>query len=208
MNYDDIISSALSYSDRDVNSEAASKVSDFISVLEAKLNRRLKVSQMAKRSVTTTVAGQEYYSLPTDFAGLRDIEIKDEINSTEKQTLTFLPPERSNEYSGRTLSSNQTFYTIIANQIQIIPARSNKIMEVVYYQRIPSLTPANTSNWLSDTYPDIYIFGLMTEISAFVKDAEAAGLWGARFEEAISELKGDDKNSRWSGATMAITREV
>jgi hypothetical protein len=204
MNYTELKALALAYSDRE-DTEVINRIDDFLRVVEARLSRKLKVGEMSTRSITNTIAGDEYYSLPDDFAGLRDIEIKDSITSTEKTTLKYVTPEKSNYYSSVNMPG--IYYTIVANQIQLIPAQQDNIMEVIYYKKLTPLSAAAPTNWLSINFPDCYLFGIMTEICAFVKDSESAKLWDARYVEAITEIEYDDKMTRWSGPSLQITTD-
>jgi hypothetical protein len=205
MNYSDIVVAALAYSDRQ-DSEVSNNMGHFIRVVETRVNRKLKVQSMTVRSATPTVAGQEYYGLPEDFAGIRDIELREEMLSQARDTLQFLTPEQMNQYSNNT--GSKVYYTIIANQLQIMPAQeSNKVLEIIYYRKVPNLNSTDTENWLSTQNPDVYIFGILVEISAFTKDSEAAVLWEARFSVALDEIALDDAITRWSGPPLTVRSE-
>lgn len=203
MNYDEIVVAALQYSDRKNDIEINDNMDTFFRVVEARVNRKLQVQKMSVRTSIITIADQEYYGLPADFAGLRDIEVRGEDQSRARQTLHYLSPEQMNAYSGN-LAGKEIFYTIIANQLQIMPPQENKYLELVYYQHVPPITPQNDVNWLSTHHPDAYIFGLMVEINAFTKDAEGAALWDGRFVTAIKDIKDDDALTRWSGTPLQI----
>jgi len=204
MNYSEIVNLVLKYSDRQ-DAEVSDRIDDFLKVVESRINRVLSVGKMTTRSQVTTVADQEYYGLPSDFAGVRDIEITSAENPSSRQTLQYLNPEQMNNLSTNTeVVNNSIFYTIIANQIQVLPLQSDKILEIVYYQNLPALTSVDVENWLSYGSPDVYLFGLMTEVNAFVKDAEAANLWDSRFKESLAELTEDDAINRWSGSPLQM----
>ena len=202
MNYSELTSLALSYSDRE-DAEVVNRMDDFIKMTEARINVKIKTLKMAKRSITPTVSTQDYYSLPNDFAGLRDIEIKDSIDAIKKTTLSYLSPSLANHKSDT--GDTTPHYTIIANQIQLIPRQDDdKILEVVYYMKVPNLNSTDSTNWISENNPDCYLNGLMVEINAFVKDAEAAQLWDNRFLSSIADIKKEDAMSRWSGTPLQI----
>jgi len=205
MNYADIVDTALSFADR-ADAEITSRVDKFIKMVESRVNRKLKTRKMSVRSQIVTEDDKEYYGLPSDFAGLRDIEMTD-AGSIERETLTYATPEQMNALTERTILAGENakiYYTIIADQLQIHPRQDARIMEIVYYQRLPNLNSSDTTNWLGDYAPDCYIFGILTEISAFVKDANAAKLWDDRFVGALNELDRDDIDERWSGTPMQM----
>ena len=208
MNYLAVKEIALSYSDRESDAELPAKIDSFLRIVEARVDRVLKVQRMTVRTLLTTVAGQEYYGLPSDFAGLRDIEVRsaDTVDgeARDRQTLSYLSPEQMNAVSSIDGGTVGIYYTIIANQLQISPPKDAKIMELVYYRKLPNLTENDNTNWLSEDNPDTYVFGLMVEISAFVKNEQSTALWDARFKESLAEIDLDDSKSRWSGVALQM----
>ena len=208
MNYLEVKEIALSYSDRESDAELPAKIDSFLRIVEARVDRALKVQRMTVRTLLTTVAGQEYYGLPSDFAGLRDIEVRsaDTIDgeARDRVTLEYLSPEQMNSATGIPASQSNIYYTIIANQLQISPPQDSNVLELVYYRKLPNLTENDNTNWLSEDNPDTYVFGLMVEISAFVKNEQSTALWDARFKESLAEIDLDDSKSRWSGSSLQV----
>jgi hypothetical protein len=202
MNYSEISNLALAYADRS-DTEVTSKIDSFLKIVEARVNRVLKTRDMSSRTTIATVLDQEYYSLPTDFAGLRDIEFRDTATSDIRVTMQYLTPDQMNIVYSNGLSGH--YYTLVANKLQISPTHdSGKIIEIVYYQKLVPLTSLATTNWLSASHPDVYTFGLLVEISSFVKDAEAKALWDVRFIDAVNAIQSDDDRIRWSGTPLTI----
>lgn len=208
MDYTDITVLALSYADRE-DDEVTSRIDQFILLVESRINRKLKVLDMSARSVidlTTTGPTQQYFQLPSDFGGLRDIQVT--ISGGSQKTLNYLNPEQMNNLISNSsvdgVGVSKIYYTIIAKQIQMFPPQTVGDLEIVYYQKIPNLNAIDLSNWVSDDSPDCYVFGLLVEISSFVKDADAFAIWKGRFDEALDELTLDDNETRWSGTPLTI----
>ena len=207
MNYTEILDLAKSYSDRNDDTELNANMDNFIKIVEARVNRQLAVQKMAVRTLLTMVDGQQYYGLPSDFAGIRDIEIRNEdldtgLESTNRTTLHYLIPEQMN--AANRFRAGLQYYTIAANQLQISVPQDGKILELIYYRKLPNLSDANPTNWMSVDNPDVYVFGLLVEISAFVKNSDAANLWDSRFTNAIREISTFDDTSRWSGTPLQV----
>jgi len=200
MEYNDIKELALSYADRE-DAEVTEKVDSFLRIVEARMNRFLRVRKMSSRAVLVTDEDQEYYGLPSDFNGLRDVVLRDTLDSKTRTTMQYLNPEQMNSI---TADHTGAYYAIIGNQLQIRPAQENKILEITYFQRIVELDSINTSNWMSEDYPDAYVFGLMVEISSFTKDAEAAVMWEQRFNAAMVAIETTDIKNRWSGTSLRM----
>ena len=205
MNYTEIVDAAYSYADRQ-DPESRNNADLFLRAVENRLNNRLKVQKMSCRTQLMTRLNAEYYGLPPDFAGLRDIEISNPGNSRGRCTLQYLNPEQMNNWStasnqGRT---DRIYYTIIADQLQIMPPQDGMTMEIVYYRNVPPLTPTDDENWVSIGQPNLYVFGMLVEISSFAKDKEAALLWEQRFMSEVNALTEEDQLNRWSGTPLQI----
>jgi hypothetical protein len=201
MTYSEVVDTALSYADR-VDSDIQARMQMFLAVVESRVNRLIRTRNQSKRAYIVTALDKEYYGMPADFAGLRDIELRPTQDSPIRITLQFVAPEVMNNRAGH--PDSDPCYTIINNQLQIWPKQDGQILEIIYYQRVPPLTSVNPTNWLSELNPDVYLFGALTEISSFVKDADAAILWDKRFLAAIDDIIMEDAIDRWSGPTPIV----
>ena len=207
-----ISSAAQSYTDR-YDQELESAIPAFLRVVESKINTALKVGEQSVRAQIYLEDNQEYYGLPDDFGGFRDVELIKKgsanlghINAKSGfggQTMIYATPEHMNGLERRG-NSNHNFYTIVANQIQIAPPANGDVLEVVYYQLVPPLMSDDESNWLSEKHPDAYIFGLCAEIAAFAKDDASFTTYDARFKESLANITQDDQVTRWSGPALRV----
>jgi len=201
MNYTEVTDLALGYSDRADNTEVVAKIDLFLRVVEARINRRLETLKMSALSTTPIVTAQEFYALPTDFLSMRSIDLVSTTTASSRVTLDYINPEQMANAINN--SSAGDFYTIISDTIQIyqVPDNTHKL-SINYYKRLPALTSIATTNWLADSSPDCYVFGLLVEINAFVKDAEAKAIWDERFMQSIEEIITQNSKSTWSGTAL------
>lgn len=205
MNYSDITDMALSYADREDN-EVTSRVDKFLFIVESRINKKLKVADMSARAIidlTTADLNQEIFAMPFDFGGLRSIKIVGD----EQRTMTYVNPEQlSNRISKGSVGSvnSRIYYNLVAKELHLYPPQNTGELEITYYQKVDPLTVANPNNWISDDSPECYIFGLLVEINAFAKDADAVGIWEKRFIECIDDIGMDDMKTRWSGTSLQI----
>jgi hypothetical protein len=198
MNYKEIVVAAQAYTDR-YDAELVGTMSAFTKVVEAKINNALRTGDQSVRSQIWLRAGEEYYGLPCDWGGARDVEILHK-GQQHGRTLVYLAPEEMNKLTRQ--HGEHNYYTIIAGQIQIAPPADDQVLEVVYYQRLPELDKDDDTNWLTEKNPDAYIFGLCTEISAFAKDAMLFEVYKQRFNEAMLDITQEDQITRWSGPAL------
>lgn len=208
MNYKEIVDAAKAYTDR-YDQELEDSMSSFTRVVEAKINNALRTGDQSVRSQIWLKRNEEYYSLPCDWGGARDVEL---LHPGEQygRTLVYLSPEEMNKLPrsrDSSFDSHQNYYTIIAGQIQVAPPTDNQVLEVVYYQRLPEINEDGDTNWLTEKNPDAYIFGLCTEISAFAKDETLFMTYDARFKETLANITQEDQVSRWSGPALRVQLE-
>jgi len=176
----------------------------FLKVVEGKINNALRTGDQSIRAQIYLERDNEYYGLPSDWGGARDVEILHQ-GEQHGRTLTYLAPEEMNKLSRKNGGRNRhNYYTIIANQIQIAPPADSEILEIVYYQRLPALEKDADANWLTEKNPDAYIFGLCTEISAFAKDVAGYETYKARFAESMIDITMEDQVQRWSGPALRV----
>ena len=211
MNYSEIKKAAQSYTDR-YDAEMKTSMPAFVKVVESKINTALKTGEQSVRAQIYLTNGQELYGLPSDWGGFRDVEIvkkgsanvsvPNALSGFGGKTLTYASPEYMNQLKRRQDGWHQAYYTVIANQIQVAPPEDGSILEVVYFQNVPPLVNDTDSNWLSEKHPDVYIFGLAAEISAFAKDGQSFATYDERFKESLNDIVVDDQITRWSGPTL------
>ena len=208
MNYKEIVTAAQAYTDR-YDDELVSAMPAFTRVIEGKINNALRTGDQSVRAQIWLQRGEEYYTLPCDWGGARDVEILHD-GQQHGRTLVYLAPEEMNKLSRQNDSSargRHNYYTIIAGQIQIAPPADNEVLEVVYYQRLPALMNDGDSNWLTEKNPDAYIFGLCAEISAFAKDEMAFASYQQRFMDSLMDITMEDQVTRWSGPALRVQIE-
>jgi hypothetical protein len=206
MDYGEIKKASQAYVDR-YDQELVAVMPSFTRIVEGKINNALKTGEQSVRSQIWLERDEEYYGLPGDWGGFRDVEI---IQDGKKvgRTLTYLAPEEMNKLNRKDQSRKRhNYYTVIANQIQVAPPTDNEVLEVVYYQRLPALVEDGDANWLTQKNPDAYIFGLCTEMAAFAKDEPSFQIYDARFKEALGLITQEDQVTRWSGPALMVQVE-
>ena len=163
MNYKEIVDAAKAYTDR-YDEELASAMLAFTRVVEGKINNALRTGDQSVRAQIWLEREQEYYTLPCDWGGARDVEILHE-GRQHGRTLVYLAPEEMNKLKRERDSSvrgRHYFYTIIAGQIQVAPPTVNERLVIVFYQRLPQLEGDCDCNWLTEKIqtPTFLVFAL------------------------------------------------
>jgi len=205
MNYTELRAASIAYADR-YDTEVSGNIDTYVIMTEARINRLLKTRKQSARAYILGVDGKEYYPLPPDWAGMRNLKITNPNPITtgySEDPMSLLDPTSFELH--KKSSSKDGAYCIIDNQIQVYPLIAEGCsMEMVYFQRVPNLNAIDDTNWLSTDNPDIYLAGMTAEISLFAKDYSAADGWYERLATAVGELENVDWVERWSGDPLQI----
>jgi len=143
------------------------KIPDFIRLAESTLNDVLRQADMVTQSTGITItAGRA--TLPTDALEV----VYAQVGSTEDEPLEQVSPQQLTMLR-RTRTrdaANPRFFAIIGRQIVVTPTPSSGTLDIDYYQRIPALTTSNTSNWLLDDAPHVYLYTSLLHATPFLMD--------------------------------------
>ena len=176
--------------------DLTSVIPDFITIAEVEINDLLRTADMETRATTSTVAGQAYYPVPDNFAGLRRLA----ITGSEGHGLEILSPQN---FDDRFLFSdnNEPFYaTVQDNQLRFGPTPDAVYtVEISYYKQVPALSVSNTTNWLLTSHPNVYLFGALKDAGDYVHDDRRISIYEAKFQTAISRLQRSDQFNRYPG---------
>ena len=195
-NYTELQASVADFLNR---SDLTDVIPDFIRMTEAELNRVLRTREMSVR--TQGPISKQYVKLPVDFLGLRNIELMTSpVTVLEYRNLQNLDAHRALDATGKPI-----YYSIMQNNIEFAPVPDSEYtLEIVYYQALPALAD-NTTNWLLDFHPDIYLYGSLLQSAPYLQADERIGVWAGKFQQILEQLKTSDEKARFSGTTPTIT---
>lgn len=158
-------------------------IPDFITLIEAALNRTLRVNQMIERDTSDVTGG--YVNMPLDW--LETINLMTTGNppiNLEYVAQKGMAEARETERAGVPI-----LYTITNNKFQLFPEPTDGAsVEMVYYAKIPALSDENTSNWLLASHPDIYLFGGLLQAEPYLKNDERLATWASMYKGAVDAL--------------------
>lgn len=98
-------------------------------------------------------------------------------------------------------------YVIIGNTVRIqSPAAEPLSLALTYYARVPALTEAAPSNWLSATFPDVYLYATLIEFAIWSQDPDKQAQYASLLSVALSNLNADHAKGSFSGSTLQIRR--
>ena len=202
-NYTELQSAVASWLARD---DLTSRIPEFITLSEAKLNRELFCRQMEQRSSTDVDINSddpEYVSLPDDFQSMRRIRLS---SVSGKPRLEFLSGASMDEFrQGRAdVPGRPIYFTITGDEIEIAPTPDEAYtIEMVYRRYIPALAE-NTTNWLLTLAPDVYLYGALLEAEPYMKNDARITTWLAGFSSAIDGLNRLSLTSTFNAGPMTM----
>jgi hypothetical protein len=166
--------------------DLASYLDDFIDFTEARLNRELRVSQMEESATITPVSN--LVTMPTNWLSVRNVK----IDGNPVTTLQYITPAEMDRLD----TNNAGNYTIVGDQIKLDGTPGDVVVE--YYLKIPALSDSNTSNWLLETQPDVYLYGCLAEVFKFAMDEAEATKYTALFMNGVQEVRNLDRKRKYA----------
>lgn len=203
--YDELLTAVENWLAR---TDLTDRIPEFIALAEAKFNRDLSVRQMEQRSTTTADADStspEFISLPTDFRSMRWVRLS---SVTGKPHLNYLSPVQMTErrYASGNSTGQPAYFTILASDIELCPTPDQDYtIEMVYRKFLTPLSDDETSNWLLELAPDLYLYGALVEASAFIGNDERIAVWGQGYQRAVDALNGLHFESGFNAGPLVMT---
>ncbi len=191
---------------------------------EARINRILRIKAM-ERSYYQAINAGGAVPVPADYLEVKDlflvrynvtpVVITDAVISDfGAQTFPNLAQQgfisKLERVSEQMLYANAALgvgtpkgYARVGDHFQLVPVNTEGVYAVsgVYYARLPALvaTPPDSTNWLTDNAPDLYLAASLTEAAAFAGDTAKRDYWQERFDRALGEIQDADIKEENSG---------
>ena len=169
----------------------------FIELTEARLKRDLRDKVRMTQRAEAEVYG-EYFPLPCNWvetvkviADGRPLRLTDSFNIERAE-----------------LSEGPRFYRHAGDQLQLLPAvKGDPIhFEMEYLEFPEALSDDNPSNWVLETYPDLYIYGAMLQVAPFLMDDARIPVWTQAYGEAVSAANVASVRASGSGSALRLQR--
>lgn len=165
----------------------------FIAVMEAQTEEQLRLRQMLER-VDSFSVGAEYVDLPADFLETRAIS----LNTVPATPLTFRTIDGMDEYKRINPGVGKpTEYSIVGEQFQFLQVPDTTYSAtLLYYKKIPRLSDSNTSNWLLQARPDVYLYGAALNSAPYLKEDARIQTWATFYQNAIDVMQVSDQRAQ------------
>jgi hypothetical protein len=164
----------------------------FIALAEAEINRRLDVREMVAYTVVSAPNGTA--SVPCDFAGVKAFR----VNSSPRYKLEYLRPDAFDDLQPG--DGAPYYYTIVGDTFLFSSGLTQA--QLRYRKRLCPLSAADFSNFVSEHYPDLYLYGALKHAAQFLAD-ERLPQWAGAFEQALEETNRDSLTQN-AGSSMQM----
>lgn len=184
------------------HSDVPSVVDDLLDLAEARLSRELRCRRMVATQTGTITSGDSTLSVPTDLLEVVELRVG---SGTSGRTLEKRPlVDFEARYLSQTSGTTEAF-AIDGGTFRFGPATASDLAYTLrYYQRIPALSSSNTSNWLLEDAPDLYLWACLVEAERFLRNPEGVSYMEAQYQQARDSLVSSDRRARWMGGTQRI----
>lgn len=176
-------------------------IPDFITLAEAQMQRDIEHWRMEKRAEVTLT--DRYTALPDDF--VKPIRLY--VTGANRHLVPITQGEMQDKrYQNADAVGTERFYCITAGEIEIFPSPSSGTLEMYYVSKIPVLSDSNTTNWLLDEAPGVYLYGALSQSAPYLKDDERLIIWSTLYSNAVNALNQASMDAKWGGQGLKLRR--
>ena len=180
-------------------------IPSFITIAEAKFNRKLRVRQMITRAEGQIETA--FFAYPADWLEAKEFQ----LNTNPITRLQFVTEAQGDELKATryTTVGTPVYYTITGSQLEFIPTPDTTYSaELTYYAKIPALSDSNTSNWLLAYAPDLYLYGALLEAAPYLKDDERLAVWSQMYINSLGDIEVADQRASVSSTPLVRARSL
>jgi len=174
------------------DSSLSSQAADGITMLEAELNRTLRVRRMENLSTSTaTVAGTQNYAWPTGFLECRHSPYVVQ-SGVANRVLEYVTPSLFQEKDDARGNGLPSYWTDYMGQLYVWPKPIASLsIYIPYYKKLQLAT--DLTNWLLTNHPDVYLYGALTQLGAYETENERLALWASKYASGLQGVKDEDR---------------
>ena len=181
--------------------DLTSVIPTFIAMAEAQFNRDIRHYKMENRA-TATVATQ-YVERPSDWLE----SIRMHLTGSGTTVVNFISAQAmadkragAEDATGTPQHYRHSELTFEFYQTQ----DGSYTSELLYYQKITSLSDSSTTNWLLTDHPDVYLYGSLLHSAPYLAEDDRVQLWSQLYAAAINRINLSSEGASNTGAGMVI----
>jgi len=199
-NYSNLQTTIADFLNRD---DLTAVIPTFIQLAEAQMNRDLRHWRMEVRASGQQSAGDAYMQIPADWIETIRFHITD--GGTSPLDLMSRKAIEDKRYGNENMSGTPRYYAHADSQFELFPTPNETTnTELLYFAKIPSLSDSNTTNWLLEDAPDVYLYGALLHSAPYLAEDERVGVWAQMYGASVQRLNDSSDDARMSGSGLTL----
>jgi len=199
--YSELKSSIADFLNR---SDLTSVIETFIDLGEAQMNRDVRHWEMENRVDGVQDSGDKFMQFPRDWLETIRFQVKT-TNGVDTLDLTSVASISDKRQAANDEAGTPRFYAHVRGEFELFPTPDEETdFELLYYQRIPSLSDSNPSNWLLEYAPDIYLYGSLMHSAPYLQEDERVAVWAQMYSAAVQNLNAQSERVKNSGSGIRL----
>ena len=199
-NYSNLQTTIADFLNRD---DLTAVIPTFIQLAEAQMNRDLRHWRMEVRASGQQSAGDAYMQIPSDWIETIRFHITD--GGTSPLDLMSRKAIEDKRAGNENMSGTPRYYTHADSQFELYPTPNEQTnTELLYFAKIPSLSASNTTNWLLEDAPDVYLYGALLHSAPYLAEDERVGVWAQLYGASVQRLNDSSDDARMSGSGLTL----
>ena len=181
--------------------DLASVVPDWIALAEGGFNRHLSHWRQNERA-TATITGR-YTDLPANW--LSTLRVSLTTGPTTALRLTSWQEMQELRAGNADATGTPSHYAHTQGQLEVWPSPSGTFTaDLVYREKVPSLSDTQTTNWVLINYPDLYLYGALLHSAPYLHEDARLATWDAIYRKAVDEVNTSSAADEWSGTGKRV----
>jgi hypothetical protein len=168
---------------------------ELINTAERNIAIDLNVTGIRETVVAAMVEGTSVYQKPTGWRRTVSINFGS-TSSLQKRTALF---PRSYEYCrtywpDESVTDVPKFYAEYSDKYMLVaptPA-ANYPFELIYYVKPPLLDSTNSTNWITEAWPNLLLYATLKEVAPFMKQDDRMQVWDSMYQQLLQKITSDD----------------
>ena len=141
--------------------------------------------------------------LPSDFGSIKSIW----LDTDPIQKLTQVSIDQLRSIVPFATTGRPRYYALAGAEIIFGPSPDDAYsVNMVYQRKLAPLTATNTTNWLLEQHPDLYLYGALVEAEARGWSDDRAAMINGKVEGIIAEINRAGNMKRTSGGIRMNAR--
>ena len=199
-NYTNLQSTISDFLNRD---DLDSVIPTFIQLAEAQMNRDIRHWEMETRVSGQQSQGDQYMQVPADWN--ETIRLTLTGGGTSVLELLGLSSMADRRAKAENTLDTPRFYSHVRGEFELYPTPDEDTdFELLYYAKIPALSDSNTTNWLLEYAPDVYLYGALGHSAPYLQEDARLAVWAQMYAASVQNLNNQSERVKNSGTGIRL----